>query len=548
MMKMVKDVKHVYRSIFAFITVLCFFFVSFAYTPVFADSGDIASDVIEGVLSRDDYADVVGAMFGRYTGQDWLSVPASSAVRDAMVAHSGDTSSSLLAPKTGQVQITDTYKTALSSMGYTVGDSDRLYYFTEGNDRYFLYRNNSISDGKSSNKEINGICTEDGWGVFKDDKKGGFCALNKSGDLVLSSDCYRDMMAALADQYVPFLDRSYKKWSYDSCSGTKSTSAGNGYNFSPHLLYSPGEILYVMAFLRLGDTIYFSQQFRMITSDDENINLSVYNFSDGTATDKRITKALNIKDYPYMGVFAYQSFAVKYYKLSENYQKDLSHVLAINENGSSVSMLSSGSEALTGSFGSLRQDKNFHPDTVSSDDYGYLYSSTPFKSFANSGIDFKRIPGGTAVKVGFDSLDTFLINPKNDKPVDLPTFVNDDYEFTDDVPDVTAEPSTSDYPDGPITSGVKVSGNVKVDGEIKIKADPIDINVNVNSGSNANAGDFIDPGTVDTNLDHYLEQVPELSKGFVDYLKDFLAWLPPEIYGLIILGLIVVVWCRLAGR
>ena len=70
----------------------------------------------------------------------------------------------------------------------------------------------------------------------------------------------------------------------------------------------------------------------------------------------------------------------------------------------------------------------------------------------------------------------------------------------------------------------------------------------MNSGSNGNAGNFIDPGTVDTNLDHYLEQVPELSKGFVDYLKDFLAWLPPEIYGLIILGLIVVVWCRLAGR
>mgnify|MGYP000830561652 FL=1 len=74
------------------------------------------------------------------------------------------------------------------------------------------------------------------------------------------------------------------------------------------------------------------------------------------------------------------------------------------------------------------------------------------------------------------------------------------------------------------------------------------MNVNSGSSSNPDPGDYIDPGTVDTNLDHYLEQVPELSKGFIDYLKDFFAWLPDEIYGLIILGLVVMIFCRLAGR
>ena len=188
---------------------------------------------------------------------------------------------------------------------------------------------------------------------------------------------------------------------------------------------------------------------------------------------------------------------------------------------------------------------SFTPDTNKSDDYGFICSSKQFELFANqTGIDFQKIPDNYIITINGNTIYNYPISdPSTGNSTTINNLIINNYI-------IPGYPESPD-PDGPITSGlygVKVSGNVKVDGEINIKADPIDINVNVNSGSNGNAGDFIDPGTVDTNLDHYLEQVPELSKGFVDYLKDFLAWLPSEIYGLIILGLIVVVWCRLAGR
>ena len=114
------------------------------------------------------------------------------------------------------------------------------------------------------------------------------------------------------------------------------------------------------------------------------------------------------------------------------------------------------------------------------------------------------------------------------------------------------EPTTDEPTDTPTTGGGTVSGDINVSGDVNVGG-TVDVNINVNQNSNnsgENVGQYIDIGTteVDWDMDSYLEKVPEVSKGFTDYLKDFFTWLPPEIYGLLILALVVAIWCRIVGR
>lgn len=196
------------------------------------------------------------------------------------------------------------------------------------------------------------------------------------------------------------------------------------------------------------------------------------------------------------------------------------------------------------SFTSFLQASTFTPQTNTADDWGYIMSETPFELFKDqTSIDFSRIPNNYTITINGDTIyDYSITNPDTGDSTKIKKYIDDDYDFPQ-VPDVPDVPDPGD--DSGTGGKVEVSGKIDVSGKVDV-----DVNVNVNSGSSSNPdpGDYIDPGTVDTNLDHYLEQVPELSKGFIDYLKDFFAWLPDEIYGLIILGLVVMIFCRLAGR
>lgn len=196
------------------------------------------------------------------------------------------------------------------------------------------------------------------------------------------------------------------------------------------------------------------------------------------------------------------------------------------------------------SFTSFLQASTFTPQTNTADDWGYIMSETPFELFKDqTSIDFSRIPNNYTITINGDTIyDYSITNPDTGDSTTIKKYIDDDYDFPQ-VPDVPDVPDPGD--DSGTGGKVEVSGKIDVSGKVDV-----DVNVNVNSGSSSNPdpGDYIDPGTVDTNLDHYLEQVPELSKGFIDYLKDFFAWLPDEIYGLIILGLVVMIFCRLAGR
>lgn len=78
----------------------------------------------------------------------------------------------------------------------------------------------------------------------------------------------------------------------------------------------------------------------------------------------------------------------------------------------------------------------------------------------------------------------------------------------------------------------------------------INVNVNGNNGGDGNINDWIDVNSsdVDSNVADYIGLVPKLSKNFIDYMKDFFAWLPKEVYGLVVAGLVFLVVCLVFRR
>ncbi len=159
-------------------------------------------------------------------------------------------------------------------------------------------------------------------------------------------------------------------------------------------------------------------------------------------------------------------------------------------------------------------------------DYGLIVSHTPL---SDPFLDPADVPEGSKVLIpknanSFSELRTFSNTPSDDTPGGTPSGgggLNGDNGY------------------------IVLGGTI----DVNLVVPDINVNVNVNHGnSSEDPNDYIDPGEVDTNLDTYLQHIPEVSKNFIDYLKDFFEWLPPPVFGILMLGLIVAVWCRLAGR
>ena len=200
---------------------------------------------------------------------------------------------------------------------------------------------------------------------------------------------------------------------------------------------------------------------------------------------------------------------------------------------------------------SLLQSTTFTPDTNKNDDWGYIMSNEPFQLFANQAqIDYDKIPDNYTITINGDNIyNNDITNPDTGDSTTINNYVTNNYV----IPEGDKK---DDGGSGTVSGNVTVGGKVDVSGKIEIDTKPIDININVNgggsgssgSGTGESIGDYIDPGDVDTDIDKYLDKIPSVSKNFIDYLKDFFSWLPPEIYGLLILGLLVAIFCRISGR
>ena len=204
---------------------------------------------------------------------------------------------------------------------------------------------------------------------------------------------------------------------------------------------------------------------------------------------------------------------------------------------------------------SLLQSTTFTPDTNKNDDWGYIMSNEPFQLFANQAqIDYDKIPDNYTITINGDTIyDYDITNPDTGDHGTVNYYITNNYTLPENG---SKDDTKDDSGSGTVSGNVTVGGKVDVSGKIEIDTKPIDININVNgggsgssgSGTGESIGDYIDPGDVDTDIDKYLDKIPSVSKNFIDYLKDFFSWLPPEIYGLLILGLLVAIFCRISGR
>lgn len=214
-----------------------------------------------------------------------------------------------------------------------------------------------------------------------------------------------------------------------------------------------------------------------------------------------------------------------------------------------------GKYARVGILENLLKTSSFTPNTNKNDDWGYIMSSEPFELYANqSQIDYDQIPDNYTITINGDTIyDYDITNPDTGDHGTVNYYITNNYT----LPENGSKGDTKDDSgSGTVSGNVTVGGKVDVSGKIEIDTKPIDININVNgggsgssgSGTGESIGDYIDPGDVDTDIDKYLDKIPSVSKNFIDYLKDFFSWLPPDIYGLLILGLLVAIFCRISGR
>ncbi len=190
----------------------------------------------------------------------------------------------------------------------------------------------------------------------------------------------------------------------------------------------------------------------------------------------------------------------------------------------------------------------FDESANGTDDFGFICQTEPFEFFYNKNpVDTTKIPDNIAITYGDNLYDYSVINTETGDTTTMNEYITNNYV-------INGGGTTS----GNVSGGgdVTVGGKVDIGGKVEfspVEIKPIDINVNVNGGSDGTSsggdvGDYISESGAAENIDPYLEKIPEISKGFTDYLRDFFTWLPKEIYGLLILGLVVAIWCRIAGR
>lgn len=462
---------------------------------------------------------------------------------------------------------------------YNLSETDFRAYYTEiatngeysalGSDEYntWLFITETAANGVS----LDAICELAFRGTGKTDY-----TINHNADdnnkFQITGKAFKDVVADYNSRYSPMDNPEQFIWSYNSDNSVTKTKQDRSqrFYFFPQVPVYAGSSgtwgnqkwtdFYLIGFA-IDDIsgVYYGKYYVHVYTKNENGSVSLitdyYSLSDGSLYQTK-KGTWDIANYPYLSMhYATGSsmFSFRGYKSASAYYGDVTSSWKTIVTSNVAMPLSASDNSGTLEFTKCVALPSFTPDTNKSDDYGFICSSKPFELFANqTGIDFQKIPDNYIITINGDTIYNYPItDPSTGNSTTINKFIINNYIIPGkiDIDEPIDPPYIREDPNVILSGNVEVNGNINISADpIQIKTDPIDINVNVNSGSNGNAGIFIDPGTVDTNLDHYLEQVPELSKGFVDYLKDFLAWLPPEIYGLIILGLIVVVWCRLAGR
>ncbi len=185
--------------------------------------------------------------------------------------------------------------------------------------------------------------------------------------------------------------------------------------------------------------------------------------------------------------------------------------------------------------------KPYKDNPNTKDDIGFFASESLMSRVYD--IDTTKIPANQVITITGDSIyDYSITNPDTGETTTINNYITNNYTYL-------AEPTTSGGGSGGVGGDINVGGNITVGGQVgfdvTVSVPDININVNQNGGAGENGGenvgDYIDTSG-DVDVGGIIGKLPQLSKGFTDYLRGFFVWLPPEIYALIILILVISVW------
>lgn len=172
---------------------------------------------------------------------------------------------------------------------------------------------------------------------------------------------------------------------------------------------------------------------------------------------------------------------------------------------------------------------NADPSTVTTDiDFGFYYSDKPITMQIIEPVTFED---DDVVTLTGDNIYDYTITNNQGDTTTINYYINNNYTY----------PETDSGEDDSSGTGGTVGGDVTVSGDIGVNGS-VDVNVNVNSDSGSGSM------PVDVDLDNYFENVPELAKPVTDFISIFFDFLPPELFSLICLGVVVATVLRIWGR
>ena len=390
-------------------------------------------------------------------------------------------------------------------------------------------------------------------------------------EMYLSADDFQSVINRLSQQYGPKNTSNRHSWQTDKAYLTHLSFFSEGTFFNSGL-----SEVYCVPFFYNGktkDTYYYSlcqlHFYQQVTQDEDGNNvvslyMDYYNWFDGGETTTSLVSedlsTIRYMRFPditcaqltFRGFTKYSDF-LSY--TNGSYMSVAGVDIGTSYDLSDLSLNTSIQWASTLPW-AIRYTTNSAAEIAAQDyaDYGFFYSSAPINMGAYD-IDWDKMPDDYSVVASGDTIyDYDIIDNTTGDTTTINNYINNNYNYPDN--------DNGSGGNGGNNSGGQTSGNVTVSGDINVGGKvEVDVNVNINhednsggnggssgAGESENPSDYIDPGTVEGDISEYLKQVPEISSNVINWLKGMISWLPKEIYGLIILGLVVAIFCRLNGR
>ncbi len=384
-----------------------------------------------------------------------------------------------------------------------------------------------------------------------------------SDDARIDGNTFAEICTQLENQYSPkntatkISWRNDKRWS-EATGGNSNTYGAYGTFFTEGYFcnVTTWTEVYLVPFYTNGADMYHGMyqfhywQERTVNEDGEAVITLYMEYWDMLNKSEPMTVVVSdeLMNIRYIDVSFLPYDKVRYHKLYDNYTEflkrsgssdplsfDLTSDYYLTNYFSSdcLTVLDlAGGQAPANSF---KQTVSAHDESCTCGgtcDIGYYCSNVPIKMDYGD-VDFSQFTAEDTVTLSGDTIyDYTITNNTTGDSTTVNNYITNNYNYPD-----TGDSGDSGVGGGSVSGDVNVSGNIDVGGSF-------DVNVNVNTNGSADGGSM----PVDVDLNNYLEQTPEQAKPITEFFSIFFDFLPPDLLGLICLGVAVAIILRIWGR